>query len=388
MTNKKIYRSVAVIIVVTCICIGLLSLRRGATQDFFVQDTAVQTFPSTQTTEPLIVYGYLPYWTRTKAVFPTPLTHVSFFSLGIQQNGQVLNLPKQNQEAGYRAYQNGALTDLQSKIGAGQKVELTLTMMDQDAIPVFLRDQSAQDVFIHDVQTILASNQVSGINIDIEYNGLVDEQLQDNLVTLLHRLRVLLQSQNPPLSLSIATYSDAGSLQRLTHLQKIAPEVDHIIMMAYDFHRSKSPNAGPNAPLYGKSNGRWAEDIMSDLQQYTQFVPSNKILLGIPFYGYAWSVTDEKNPNSFTLPKTGESVPYANILKLLSRPDVRRYWDQDALSPYLQYTIGKTTKILYYDDPQSLRYKMMLVRQAKLGGIAIWALGYDEGDTKLWQSIR
>lgn len=339
-------------------------------------------------TKPLIVYGYLPYWTRGRATFPETITHVSYFSLGIQADGKILDIPSKVQEAGYRSYQKGALSSLRETITKDQKLELTLTMMDQEAIPLFLKNPTSQDVFLDDLQKIISQQPIDGVNIDIEYNGIVDTALQENLTTLLHRTNILLKKHSPPLHLSIATYSDAGSLQRLTNLKTIAPEVDHIIMMAYDFHRSKSPNAGPNSPIYGKTAGKWGEDIMSDLQLYSQYVPSEKILLGIPFYGYAWSVEDPKNPNSFTLPKSGESVPYDNVLALLSRANVERNWDSEALSPYLRYTVGKNTKILYYDDPQSLHYKMLLVRQANLGGIAIWALGYDGDNKSLWDSIK
>lgn len=364
-----------------------ISIEKVLPQRLVTQNTTpLKIEPSSAS--PIMVYGYLPYWTRGKATFPAALTHISYFSLGIQSNGKLLDLPTQSQEAGYKAYQKGVLTELRSEIRPSQKLELTITMMDQEAIPLFLADPAAQDVFVHDLETIVSTQPISGVNIDIEYNGVVDAKLQDQLTLLVHRANVLLKNQKPPLSLSIATYSDAGNLQRLTNLKSLAPEVDHIIMMAYDYHRSNSPNAGPNSPLYGKAQGKWAEDIMNNLHEYTQFVPSEKIILGVPFYGYAWSVEDESNPNSFTLPKTGESVPYGNILKIISRKDVERYWDNVAYAPYLRYKIGSVTKILYYDDPTSLQLKTKLVEQAHLGGIAIWALGYDEGDPQLWNALN
>jgi len=340
------------------------------------ENTSIQSSKGSSQ-EPLIVYGYMPYWTRNKAVFAQPVTHVSYFSLGIQSDGKLLNIPKLAQETGYRSYQNGVLRSIRQEMQSDQKLELTLTMMNQDAIPLFLNNSEAQDQFLTDLRTIITTSPISGINIDIEYNGVVDSDLQNKLVTLLHRTKVLLKQQSPPLSLSIATYSDAGNLQRLTHLASIAPEVDHIIMMAYDYYRSNSPSAGPNSPLYGKSKNRWSDDIMSDLKEYTDVMPAQKILLGIPLYGYSWSIEDRSNPNSFTLPRSGQSVMYSNIVPLLSQPGINRQWDADAMSPFIVYTSNGKTKVLYYDDAVSIRYKTQLVRDAGLGGVALWAVGYE-----------
>ena len=69
----------------------------------FSQDSSLQIIntPTTHQNTPLIVYGYLPYWTKNKAFFSPVITHVSYFSLGIQADGKLLNLPSKSQEAGY-----------------------------------------------------------------------------------------------------------------------------------------------------------------------------------------------------------------------------------------------------------------------------------------------
>lgn len=336
---------------------------------------------------PKIVYGYLPYWTRAKARFPSPLTHVSYFSLAIQADGRLLELEPKSQEAGYRAYMAGVLQNLREEIPKEKNLELTITMMDQEAIPVFINNSSARALFIRDIKTVASNSPITGVNIDIEYNGLVDEQLQENFARLIQETRAVLLAQSPQKSLSIATYSDAGTIERLTDLARVEPFVDHIIMMAYDYHRRISPQAGPNSPLYGKKENKWESDIMSDLADITRSVPPHKILLGIPFYGYQWEIEDPDNPNSFTIPRSGSTVTYENIPPMISMEGVRRVIDPLALSPYLRFEKKGKPMVLYYDDVESLSYKMSLVQSAGLGGIAIWALGY-EGDTvELWDVI-
>ena len=126
---------------------------------------------------------------------------------------------------------------------------------------------------------------------------------------------------------------------------------------------------------------------MSDLKLYTDQVQSEKIILGIPFYGYEWIVEDGNDPQSFTIPKTGQTATYERITNLLATPTIKTHWDAAALSPYLRFDVKGKHHIIYYDNALSLAYKLQLVRQANLGGIAIWALGYEGSTQELWTTI-
>lgn len=334
-----------------------------------------------------VVYGYLPYWNTNKASFPASVTHVSYFSLTIQQDGSLLSIPKDKQDQGYRKFLQGYLSTLKDNLSSSQKVELTLSMMDQEEIPIFIHNPEAQQRLVLDVLSLQRNYPISGINIDIEYNGSVTPTLQNDLVTLLSDLRKATKSVDPQFSLSMAVYGDSGNSHRLTELSQAAQHLDYIVVMTYDYHRRSSPRSGPVSPLYGKTEGKWESDIMEDLHSISQKVPAEKILLGIPFYGYEWSVEDPTNPQSFTLPKSGATASYERISQLLDLPETRVYWDSSALSPYLQYDKNGITQRVYYDNPLSLSYKLDLVKKAGFGGIAIWALGYEGNSTDLWDTI-
>ena len=42
---------------------------------------------------------------------------------------------------------------------------------------------------------------------------------------------------------------------------------------------------------------------------------------------------------------------------------------------------------IWYDGEKSLTEKYRYVKQKKLAGISIWALGYDHGEQNLWQLL-
>ena len=69
-------------------------------------------------------------------------------------------------------------------------------------------------------------------------------------------------------------------------------------------------------------------------------------------------------------------------------PQVKTGWDENALSPYISYQEDGENYLIYYENPQSLSYKLEYAKQLNLAGIAIWALGYEGSDRDLWEVIQ
>jgi spore germination protein YaaH len=184
-------------------------------------------------------------------------------------------------------------------------------------------------------------------------------------------------------------YAGAASRDQLWEVEPIGQEVDYIIVMAYDFHRRSSPLAGPVAPIFGGKE-LWDSDISEHLRAFLEVVPSQKILLGVPFYGYEWQ-TVSGEPQSATFPDTGSTASFERVQTLLGRSGelhLKEGWNEDALSPYLSYQEDGETFVVYYENSRSLSYKIDFVNQLDLGGIAIWALGYEGSSRELWDVIE
>lgn len=378
---------VFILILFVCAVTGIfLFIRQPHKPDILISPLiTLGLLPPTPAPAPFIVYGYLPYWTMNKAQFPSTITHVSFFSLPIQPDGHILTTTKPV-DAGYRQFQKGAIEDLHTKAPTS-KIELTLTMMDQDTIPTFLGTPSATTTFISDINTLLSTHSIDGINIDVEYIRGVDSDIRDRFTLFMKRIHTELKQTHPKLHISVAVLADSADTMRLTDIKSIAPYIDHVVVMAYDFHRKGSQQSGANAPLYGSGDEKWGKNIMTSAKQFTDLVPARKILLGIPFYGYEWSVTDS-NAYNFTLPDTGKTATYERISELISSGKATRHWDNTSFTPYLLYEENGKQQQIYYEDSQSLAYKIDLVKQAGFGGIAIWAMGYEGQTTELWKTIE
>jgi hypothetical protein len=65
-----------------------------------------------------------------------------------------------------------------------------------------------------------------------------------------------------------------------------------------------------------------------------------------------------------------------------------KFWEGNCYSPYYKFTSGTSLRQCWIDDIYSMGRKFKMVNQRGLGGIAIWALGYDNGLTGYWNLIK
>lgn len=337
-----------------------------------------------------VIYGFLPYWNMNKTTIHPELTHLAYFSLTIAGDGSVITREGQATEPGYHRMSSEAFLEIANQTKAqGGQVELVLTQFNNDDIVSLVSSPAAQDRLLAAVDAALLAYPFSGINIDIEYTGPMTPQLKRNMTGLVQKMNQHLDQKYDHITLSIDMYASAASKEQLWDVQAIGQEVDYIIVMAYDFHRRSSPQAGPVAPLFGGKE-YWDSDISEHLQAFLQVVPSEKILLGIPFYGYEWQTTSA-DPQATTFPNSGSTASFERVQTILNDRQilgVTEAWNEAALSPYLSYQKNGETYVIYYENSRSLSYKLDYVNQLDLGGIAIWALGYEGSSRELWDVVQ
>ncbi len=337
-----------------------------------------------------VVYGFLPYWNLSKAQLQPELTHLAYFSLTIDADGTLITREGTAEEPGYNKLRSDSFLEISNQAQAqNTQIELVLTQMKNEDISAFLNSPAAQQKLIQSLDNVLLAYPISGINIDIEYVGSPSPALRTGLTNFMANLNQHLDTKYSHIQLSIDVYANAHTSQGIWDIQALAEHIDYLVVMAYDFHRQSSAQSGPVAPLFGGKK-YWDTDISQALQAYVKLLPSEKILLGIPFYGYEWQTTsaDAQAP---TFPKTGSTASFDRVQELLSRSTELHLvegWNEDALSPYLTYTETDRIYTIYYENSRSLSYKLDYVNQLDLGGIAIWALGYEGNSRELWDVIK
>lgn len=343
------------------------------------------TAPPTSTGK--VVYGFVPYWNITKTTLRPELTHLSYFSLSIAADG---SLDQDTSEPGFQRLQSDEFLELATQMtNSNRHVELTLTQFLADDIESFLASPTAQARFMEELDAVLLAYPFTGVNIDIEHPSDPSPATRQRLTLFIQQLHQHLETKYDRIQLSIDMYASASTSNNIWDVAAIGREVDYIVIMAYDFHRRSSPQAGPVAPLFGGKQN-WEMDISQQLQAFLAQVPGQKLLLGVPFYGYEWqTVSGDAQANTY--PDTGSTASYTRVQELIRRKEelqLEEKWNEAALSPYLSYTEDGETFVVYYENSRSLSYKLDFVNQLDLGGIAIWALGYEGDFNELWDVIQ
>ncbi len=250
----------------------------------------------------------------------------------------------------------------------------------------------------------MIDNGFDGIDIDWEYpvsGGLKAGKPEDkhNYTLLLQSLRTELDARGQANGgkhylLTIAAPAGPGTRANL-EANDIGKTVDWINVMTYDFHGAWNAKTGHNAPLYptpGDPDDAQL-NIDSAITGYLNAgVASNKLVLGVPFYGHSMSGATGANDGLFQShtgagPGTWEegSVDYHDIVdNYLNK--YTRYWDDNAKVPFLYDAATKT--FVSYDDPQSMAFKAKYIADKGLGGGMFWELSGDTSDYALLDSLN
>ncbi len=343
------------------------------------------------------VYGFLPYWMLTdpdtRLDFGV-LTHVAYFLVGADANG---NLARRNADGslttGWAGWTSSAMTAvIKSAHAKKSRVTLTLTVFAWTPAQVavqkaLLGSPGARLNLARQAVDAVRDRGADGINLDFE--PLV-AGYEEEFAALVRTMRAELDGAVPRGHLSFDTLGRPGNYPLEAAL---APGgADAVFVMGYDYRTAGANNAGSIDPLAGP-----AYDLADTVRAYTARVPSSRVILGIPYYGRAWStVSDAVNARTQGGAKYGGSVAvnYATAIELAAEHG-RRYDDLE-VSSWIAYqkesctaTYGclATWRQLYYDDAATLKARYDLVNRSGLRGTGIWALGYDGARPELYRAL-
>lgn len=344
-----------------------------------------------------IVYGFLPYWSLDQAEYfqLDKLTDISYFALQIEKDGSIRKILDDGTiDPGYYSWRNSK--NLENLINQAQKhnVKFAVTIIshEDEISDYFLNCRSCWSTFISELENEMGFRDIKDVNLDFEYVEYADEDIANKYTEFVGFVNKELDARHGNSFVVVSTFADALIKPRITNPSDLSKAADGLFLMAYDFHRPTSDNAGPIAPIGGA--GTYHEyDMQTMLQDYMAVAPTTKLILGVPYYGYNW-VVNSYQPYAIRLignDYIGYSLSqrYADVMEtqLEYRPQI--LWDEIAQAPYFTYVSNKTGSIrqVYFENIDSLRIKYRLAKDLNLAGVGIWALGYDRGYQELWKLL-
>ena len=239
-----------------------------------------------------------------------------------------------------------------------------------------------REIFIDNIISICETYNYDGVDIDWEQPANATEK--NNLTTFIAELRQAFNDLYPDwiISMAVPVSNWSGQYYDFNQLKQ---SVDFFNAMTYDIHGSWTNHAGHNSPLYQSPPGDPDGSVNTGINYLvnTRGIESTKVNVGIPFYG------KEYNTSGINQAFTGDVVSRLyNEYHGLINNGWNYIWDSNGQVPYLQNT--SQNKIITIDDSLSVSIKSGYAISNNLGGLMIWALGYDyiEGEQKLIQSMK
>lgn len=331
------------------------------------------------------VVGFLPYWLLSKAQsdYSPYLTTLTYFGLTVGTDGSIVKLMNEQEgEPGWVTLRSEKLREYLEK-AKKQNLELSLLIFsgDQDDIAELISDPipNAQNL-VKDITPIMKEYGFTDLNLDIESIRESSDSARENYTTFVKEVKKGIDDNK----LGTLTVEVSGSdviKKTLLNPKDIVPLADYIIYMGYDYHYSGSSVTGAVAPLSGF--GTVAEyDTEVAVRLLLSYTPESKLILGIPLYGYEWE-TLSSTPKSAIIPGTGLTASNTRVEEFLATcATCSAKTDKVAQESYVIYKDEetKTYHHLFFPDQNSTQAKVVFAQIQNLGGLALWALGY-EGST-------
>jgi hypothetical protein len=223
--------------------------------------------------------------------------------------------------------------------------------------------------FAREVQKWVKQYNLDGVDIDWEYPGSsasgIKSRPQDkeNFTLLLEALRTVLGNNA---WISVAGTGDNGYIKNVD-IAGISKHINYFNLMSYDFTAGETGERGNKhqANLYPSDlalNNLSVAGYIENLEKAG--MPSEKILMGLPFYG--------RRGSSFT--KTFDQIRQ----DYLNKNGYKVVWDDTAKAPYI--VDNKGNFFLSFDNALSIYYKGQYVLEHCLGGMFSWQSNMDNAN--------
>lgn len=275
------------------------------------------------------------------------LTYLSIFSYNVNADGSLVPID------------DVPLIQAARRANVAPLMVITNRDFSSDIASAILNSEQVQNTLLGNVLQILRSKNYYGLDIDFEYLYPRDREKYNNF---LRKAVQRLNSSGYTVSTALAPKQSAtqqGLLYEAHDYPVHGGLVNHVIIMTYEWGFTYGPPMAV-APL---------DQVRKVINYAVTEIPRQKILMGIPNYGYDWAL-----PYVQGTAATVVSNPGAVELALNRRAAIQ--YDPQAQSPFFTYYDSNGRQhVVWFEDARSIMAKLMLVNQYRLGGISYWTIG-------------
>ena len=253
---------------------------------------------------------------------------------------------------------------IDAALRSGVRPVLTLTPLGPDGnfnnalITAVVNDQEARDNLLNNLLATVQAKNFQGVDIDFEYIRPEDRVPFADFVA---DVRNFLAPYGYHVSVALApktSDTQAGLLYEGKDYGLLGEAADSVLLMTYEWGYTYGPPMAV-APL----------DKVRQVVEYavTRITPS-KIDLGIPNYGYDWTLPFVQGSSRATTVSNLEAV------RIAVESGVPIQFDEVARSPFFRYEKDGQLHEVWFEDVRSYREKFSLLPAYGLRGMGYWQI--------------
>lgn len=278
------------------------------------------------------------------------LTYLSIFSYTVNDDGSLNQIDDEELIAAARAANVAPVMVLTSiREGGG---------FDSDLGHLILTDQAVQDAVVNNVMNVLRTKDYYGLNLDLEYVYPEDRESYNQFV---RRMSAMLREEGYFLMTSLAPKLSSTQQGLLYEAHDYAVQGalnDRIVLMTYEWGYTSGPPM-PVAPL---------NQVRRVIDYAVTAIPREKILMGIPNYGYDWTLP-------FVVGTRAQSLGNIEAVARADMVNAAIQYDNRAQSPFFTYYDDQRREhIVWFEDARSILAKLRLVYEYNLAGVSYWTI--------------
>lgn len=277
------------------------------------------------------------------------LTDLSVFSYGFREDGSLI-VP-----------QDGPLLAEAERFGAGAM--LVLTSIDENGsfstrhASRLFQNQALQDEVLDNLMEVILEKGYRGLDADFEY---IAQEDANAYYAFLGNAKDRLHEEGRVLHVDLApkTYAGQPGLLYEGHDYGVIGSIaDSVLLMTYEWgYAYGSPMAV--APL---------PQVEAVLRYALTEIPAWKIQMGVPNYGYDWTLPQREGQRATT-------VGNQEAVRLASQMGTEIQFDESAQAPFFHYSRNGRRHVVWFEDARSIAAKLELAQELSLSGWAYWNL--------------
>lgn len=277
------------------------------------------------------------------------LTYVTLFTYGFTEEGELIGIQDEPVIGEVKEAGVAPLMLLSTLTGDG-------TFSNELASRIF-SDEAARNRLFDQVLQTMRTKGYYGLDVDFEF---ILPEDKDNYVQFLTELKSRLQPEGYPLFVALAPKTSGmqrGLLYESHDYPAIGAVADYVLLMTYEWGYTYGPPMAV-APL---------NKVKEVLDYGVSVIPREKILQGIPNYGYDWTLPYVRGQSM------ARSIGNVEAVEIAMKYRATILYDETAQTPYFYYTDEEGREhVVWFEDARSIDAKLRLNESYPLHGISYW----------------